>query len=238
MHKKTIVLLCSVMLSCPVMAADHLYPEPSIYAGNQFLRAYDQDIAEVFQAALDRDVILRMIFIPSFIPESAVGIRSKAGRFEIFSMHPSEPVWMYRQRHAGKVTVNPNGKIDGSQIFDLARGDPKQMPVKTCSIDLPQSAKDLLAVVWERVLRDVRYDGAEMSGADGAVFHFAMRKEPRDRRYLPELMAGQVWSGPVGPRMGALIDIATTMDHYCETRDPKTLDALTAKARDFIKAMH
>ncbi len=237
MYKKAIALIFSAILSGPTMAADHLYPEPSIYGGNLFFPDYDQDVVGVFPDALNDDVVLRMIFVPSFIPESAVGIRKRSGRLEIFSIHPSEPVYNYRQRHAGKVKIRPNGKIDGSEILGISRDDPKQMPIKTCSIEIPQSAEELLATVWERALRDVHYDGAEVFGADGAVFHFAMRKEPADKRSMPQFLAGQIWD-TTGPRMRALTDIAMTMDRYCEVRDPGTRDVLTAKARDFIKAIH
>lgn len=238
MKMKTLVLILAGLLAAPALAADHLYPEPSIFGGDAFGVDYDQQIAATLKDAMEREVILRMIFVPSFVPESAVGIRKRGGQFEIFSLHPAEQIWNYAGRHAGKVKIGPDGKIDGSEALDLGRDDPKRMSVRACSVGVSPALEGTLASAWERSLRLVRSDGERDFGADGAVYHFAMRKNPADKRYMPEFLAGQIWSGPMGPRTRALIDIAETMDRYCETRDTKTLSDLTGKAQDLIKAIH
>ena len=211
-------------------AADHLYPEGSVYGGDAFAADYDLQVVSVQKDAMDRDVLLRMIVVPSFVPERAIGIRKASGHFEIFALETAEAIWGYSQRHAGKIKIQPDGNLRLSDAINSFRDSPDRIPVKQCSIVISQETVNRLAAVWERALLQVSYDGDPNMGLDGATYHFAMRNGY-------QFMAGQVWSPSPSNTTGQLVELAFAMSDYCTTKSPQKLNDLVLRASALRKAM-
>lgn len=232
MKTKALVLALG-LLAGPALAADHLYPEPSFFAGDLFMPEYPQEVARTLQGVMDRDVVLRMIELPSFVPEHAVGVRKVIGHYEIFSVAAAEQVWNYEGRHsdAGKIIVKPDGNLDYSQVnMNVQPGKWEfKIPLNRCSVAISDATADLLSKLWERALLQTRFDESQDFGADGTVFHFAMRKGY-------SFMAGQAWT-PRGPLVSGLAKVGYAMQEYCDSKSPAKLQALTAQASDLLKKM-
>src|SRR3569833_1473600 len=87
---------------------DHLEPELSVLGGTGFLSGYDTLVRDLLHDAYDRDVEVRMVAMPSFVPEYAVGLRGgktvgkgdfkmtiRGAPFCIFVLSPQEQNWTY-----------------------------------------------------------------------------------------------------------------------------------------------
>jgi hypothetical protein len=202
-----------------------LYPEPSVLGGDLFLPGYQNDVAIVLKEALESDVVLRMIELPSFVPEQAVAMRQRRGAYEIFGLRPSEPVWNYRGRHPekdGSIRIKPNGNLDFSGATPVKPLAVSTIPVSKCVVTIPTDLAEKLSVAWEHALMQVRFDSKQDMGLDGADFHFAMRKGGA-------FLAGRVWSPASSSDTGQLVGLADAMAGYCIGKSPDKLAVLRRK---------
>jgi hypothetical protein len=228
---KTPILAALVFAASMPAMADHLYPEPSVLGGDLFLPGYQNDVAIVLKEALDSDVVLRMIALPSFVPEQAVAMRQRHGAYEIFALRPSEPVWGYRGRHPGKngnIQIRPDGDLDFSGAALAGTPAIGTIPLSKCVVTIPTDLAEKLSMAWEHALMQVRFDSKQDMGADGADFHFAMRKGHA-------FLAGQVWSPALSSDTGQLVALADAMAGYCIGKSPDKLADLRRRL-SFITA--
>jgi len=85
---------------------DHLEPESSILGGSAFMTGYEMQVQRTLKKAYGFDVAVRMVALPSFLPEYAVGLVSKAkqgwsGPYRIFALTPAASLWdLSVHRHA------------------------------------------------------------------------------------------------------------------------------------------
>ena len=56
---------------------DHLAPEDSVIGGTAFLSDYDEKVRSLLKDAYANNVVVRMVVIPSFSEEYAIGLVSK-----------------------------------------------------------------------------------------------------------------------------------------------------------------
>lgn len=219
-------LLAALVLAASMPAfADHLYPEPSVLGGDLFLPGYQNDVAIVLKEALESDVVLRMIELPSFVPEQAVGMRQRHGAYEIFALRPSEPVSNYRERHPekdGNIRIKPDGNLDFSGTTPVWAPAVSAIPVSKCVVTVSTDLAEKLSLAWKNALMQVRFDSKQDMGLDGAAFHFAMRKGHT-------FMAGQVWSPASSTDTGQLVGLANAMADYCIDNGPDKLAGLRRK---------
>ena len=96
--------LVALMLTAPLQANEHLEPEYSQFAraglpsSATSLRPYHEIVITVLKGAFDEDVRARLIALPSFTPEYAVGIKEADGVYKIFHL-------------ASQSRVEPGGRV-------------------------------------------------------------------------------------------------------------------------------
>src|SRR6201999_3229424 len=108
------LLFLAALLASPAAAQhrrhaeDHLEPEQSVLGGTDFSTGYDALVRDLLHDAYGRDVEARMVAVPSFVPEYAVGLRGgklvgkddfktvvKGPPYRIFVLSPQAQIWTY-----------------------------------------------------------------------------------------------------------------------------------------------
>jgi len=222
--KTTAIAICALVFATSAFADDHLEPEYSIVGGQEWSQNYDNIIVGVLHEAYERDVIARMVTIPSFQAESAVGIRKKGDRYTIFVLSPATHLWGYQiladMQNQRDAKGNPAPDIKGAaELSKEIPADWHDVKVNHCEVDIDAGLSQKLSDVWGKMLMQTRYPApSDTVGVDGVIFHFYSYGK-----------AGQIWS-PSGGQTRALVDIAETMSAYCVDKKNSTLISLTNKA--------
>ena len=236
------LLLIALTLSAPLALADeHLVPE-----ANQFTRAtlpngegslapYYDMVLSLLGDSYTRDVRARVIAMPSYAPEYAVGIRERDGAYAIFRLGLDTNVWRYKMLESLK-KVNPSvfdeSIVQGlddtiAQLEELLPEDFQDVGVERCEIAIePEFGKDILSV-WHTMLLQTRYAPSRNVGQDGTDYHFSM---PGSAQYL----SGKAWEPPLDSDAGRLVSIAETMKNLCITGDANLLRQLRPQVDDML----
>ena len=225
--------LAVLILLTPSQANEHLEPEYSQFAraglppSATSLRPYHEIVIEVLEGAFDADVRARLIAMPSFTPEYALGIREANGSHKIFHLASRSQLWSYENLKTLREIVDAGG-LPGQEtnIAEAIAEYESRLPddyhdVESdyCEIEIPSElAEDLLAI-WERVLLETRYGDQEPVGRDGTDYHFSMSASG-------VVMAGKVWSPDPQSKTGAMVSITETMKNLCLTGDQNLLAQL------------
>src|ERR1700722_18850995 len=115
MRNRRLLILAALLLASPAAAQqrwqpeDHLEPDGSILGGTAFSAIYDTLVRDLLRDAYDMSVDVRMVALPSFSPEYAVGLRSfetrgagpfksvaKGAPYHIFVLAPEAQIWTYQ----------------------------------------------------------------------------------------------------------------------------------------------
>jgi hypothetical protein len=194
----------------------------------------------VMKDAYSPNVLIRMVTIPSFIPENAVGLVTtrpygKGPPYRIFAVMPSKSLWISLQHYQSFQNMKRgNGKIfnrDGVDITaaELKRREfspphnPADIPVKRCQIDIDNSLAQRITRLWLKVLSGTRYPRVEAS--DAPTFHFA---------YTGPAGAFAGRSGSPGPDniIPSLVSIADSMRDLCMSNTAQDHDQLIKATAD------
>jgi hypothetical protein len=225
--------LAVLILLTPSQANEHLEPEYSQFAraglppNATSLRPYHEIVITVLEGAFDADVRARLIAMPSYTPEYAVGIRETNDRHKIFHLASQSQLWSYENLKTLRAIAEAGG-LPG-QDTNIAEaiaeyearlpGDYHDVETNYCEIDIASELAEDLLVVWERILLETRYGDQEPVGPDGTDYHFSMSASG-------VIMAGKVWSPNPQSKTGAMVSITETMKNLCLTADQNLLAQL------------
>jgi len=230
----SIPVLCTLLCGLPSQAQQHLVPEASIYAKNEIFPDLDAAIVEILGDAYSWDA--RMIALPSFHPEMAVGVQSDAGRYRIHGLRPGIRIWgadKLPKPRRGVYVVKSQQHIEKAVMESAAaRSDAvKRFRIARCEADISPDLGARLLHVWERMLRGTRFPDTNRLGPDGVEMHFSMSVKGTD-------LAGKVWSPGKGTNPGLLVDIGIAMMDYCEMKDGRGLAELERLTKTLSAKLH
>jgi hypothetical protein len=253
MRNRRLLILVAALLASPAVAQqrwqpeDHLEPEHSVLGGAGFLSGYDALVRDLLHQAYDPSVQVRMVAMPSFVPEYAVGLRGgkKLGKgaftattrgapYRIFVLSPEVQIWTYEsiaslhrgQQHALGKEGAALQKQAIARLQSRVPADPHNVKITRCEVGISDGLGDRIVKAWEMVLLSTRYSAQYPGGADGVSYHFS--------GFVPKagMLDGQVWTPPRDTATGTLVTLADTMRAICEKKNGATeaqLEKVTAE---------
>ncbi len=257
MRNKRLLILAALLLAAPAAAQrrwqpeDNLEPDGSILGGTAFSAIYDTLVRDLLRDAYDMSVDVRMVALPSFSPEYAVGLRSfetrgagpfksvaKGAPYHIFVLAPEAQIWTYQtiamlksgQEQVGTWSDKNPDSQQALQKKEIARlqaevpANPHDLKIDRCEADISGVLGDRIVRLWGKMLLATRYSAQYAGGADGTSYHFSA--------FVPKagILAGQVWSPGRETTTGTLVALADTMRAVCEKKATMTeLDQLTTE---------
>jgi hypothetical protein len=233
MRLQILIIAVSMLWTTRAVGQEHLSPE---IKQEGTLEAYETTVHQVLREAFETDVKFRVIILPSFRPEVAIGLRQGNDRFEIFSISPTRQIWTYQLIYMMKtgqvVTLGGDGATrQADEIKRMEAGlppDPANLPLVRCAIGVDKKVAADITDVWKRMLEEVRSDDDLSIGLDGETYHFSMTANGR-------ALAGQAWSPYHKTRVGKLVTIAYAMRDYCQTQKAKHLRQLSSLAKQVLR---
>ena len=225
--------LAALILISPSQANEHLEPEYSQFAraglpdSATSLRPYHEIIISVLDGAFDPDISARLIAMPSFTPEYALGIREVEGTYKVFHLASRSQLWSYENLKTLRGLADAGGFPGQDENLANAIAEyeallpPDYHDVQTdyCEVEIPSGMASDLLEIWESVLLETRYGDQEPIGPDGTDYHFSIRASG-------VIMAGKTWSPDPLSKTGALVSITETMKNLCLTGDQNLLAQL------------
>lgn len=229
------------MLAGSANADEHLQPEDSQFTraslppGATLLAPYHEMIINVLAGAFAQDVRARLIAMPSFTPEYALGIKENDGAYKIFHLASEAQLWSYENLRLLHQLADDN--VLPSEADHIAEaiaeyeaelpGDYHDVKTTYCEMEIPAPlGRDLLAV-WEKLLLETRYGDQPPLGRDGIDYHFSMTADGM-------LMGGKVWEPDPNSKTGAMVSITDTMKNLCLTGDRNLLAQLEPQVTDML----
>jgi hypothetical protein len=224
----------------------HLTPEDSPLAGGASLMdaEYYRLLLWAFDKAFDRDVVIRAVVLPSFLPEYAMGIRASDAskgpvRHTVFAIRPRIQYWAYIDPAAserGDVKL-----LDGDTLNKIYAGqgwklpaDPKEVPIDRCEKPIDASLAKRIENIWSAVLLETRYLLPGEEGGfvpnDGTTYHFSAGNG------FPTLAGQTLATGLAESAPESLIKLAESLVAYCDGKATEAglsaqADALTKKLK-------
>lgn len=212
-------------------AQDRLRPEASDLP--EVSIQYRANIRSAFHEAFAEDVQARMLLLPSFAVEEAIGLRKRNGTYELFGLTATQQIWGYSTlamlRSGEEGMMSDDGKDLGAEeavrIEKSLPAKPEDLPLQRCAVPLDPAPAEAILRAWRTMLDEVRpTDGPEL-GLDGESYTFSMPGPGGER-------SGEAWSPRKGSRVYRLTELAAAMRSYCrapESRGLRTLVALAGK---------
>jgi hypothetical protein len=227
------IFLATALFGHLAGAQDHLEPENGIFSGDVTLSDYYGNVRRVFSSAYAPGGTLCVVILPSFSPESVVGIRESERGLEAFVITPSCHIWnleLLQDYESGRITeIDKDGrKISLAQnesyqkLKQRTPGDVSKITVATVAKPLPEplaeqvALADRIKAVWKKALLDTRYAKERHGGNDGTDYYFSMRIEDRG------IVSGQIWSPNEHTRMGDLINLVSQIAAYANGKAKAT----------------
>jgi hypothetical protein len=133
---RTAPLVLVILMAMPAYADDHL--DPDTVAGTH----------AILRRAFEPDVRARVLVVPSFQQQFAVGIGEREGKYAIFSAVAAQHPRM-------KPVADPNAAT-------------------LCEVPIPSSVAEDILGIWKAMLLETAKPQTRRFGMDGNFFHFAM----------------------------------------------------------------
>jgi len=234
---KTLAILfaAAALCSSTAIAGDHLDPENSLYeqavlgVDNWMAMKldYEQMVITELKEAFDEDVKIRVIELPSFVPESATGIRDNNGAYRIFFINPEIMLWNYetlKDLKSGRIRIE-DGKPNSqerriAELQEFLPSDYHSVKIDRCEVDIDAALALKIIRIWKQMLLQTGYDRPAniddplpgTFGLDGSNYHFSMQAGY-------QVLTGQVWSpGDAKPSVKKFVSIVIAMRQYCATK--------------------
>ena len=200
-------------------AHQHLAPEPGLLAE---FDSYDHKIRTVLSEGYGRDVLFRMICIPSFEPEWMVGIeKDDNNTCSVFVLRPNKHIWkselipMYESGQITEIVQTADGSIESRKATnDLERlkrempSDFRNIGVEKQSAGIDAGTADLLAEAWSQMILKARHPEEDVIGLDGVTYHFSMWIQGRG------IVSGKIWCPEQNTNTGLLTSIGHSLMTY------------------------
>ncbi|HWA91818.1 MAG TPA: hypothetical protein VG889_17400 [Rhizomicrobium sp.] len=177
----------------PAAADEHLVPGVSVFANGGAADGYYRLVATAFAPLLQRNVAVRMIAMPAFHPEYAVGIAYfEDGTERIVALDPAQMLGVYTQLELmrnGSIKVSKDGGFtfekDEQGIAELEAKmpkDPRDLKIARCERPIDGALVKRIRAAWESVVYRTRYDAPVYQGdveivtltADADHYHFSL----------------------------------------------------------------
>lgn len=202
--KVWMLALAAMVQAIPALAADVL--EPASPRAVTHFAGYEEVVQYAFRDAYRQDVRIRMIEIPSFVPELAIGVKEDNGKYSIFGIRPEISLWHVVDEKGSTVDKLPTTIREVQTAID--RNDIK---FKRCDAAIDSNLALRLIAVWREMLARARKPPRPELALDGTDFNFAMRSGDRD-------IAAKTWSPDPSTPPGMLVRIAETMTSLCKLK--------------------
>ena len=249
MRNRLLAILAALLLASPAAAQprwqreDHLEPEASTIGGTAVLEGYDRTVREILHDAYDMRVEVRMVALPSFSPEYAVGLRSSktygwGAPYRLFALSPKAQIWTYNSiamlksgmekvgtwRNDNRANQQDLQKREIARLEASVPANPRDLKVDGCDIPLSEVLGDRIVEVWRKMVLATHYSAKYDTILDGEFYHFAMVSPKAG------LISGQTHSPYRDSATGTLVALADTMRAVCEKKATMTeLDDLTTE---------
>ncbi|HWM61776.1 MAG TPA: hypothetical protein VNN98_06465 [Rhizomicrobium sp.] len=257
MRNKHLLILAALLLASPAAAQqhrqpeDHLEPEGAILGGTAFSASYDMLVRDLLHDAYDMSVDVRMVALPSFVPEYAVGLRSfettgtgavkriaRGAPYRIFVLSPQAQIWTYEsisslkrgQEQAFDKIGNSRQQAAITELEAKVPTNPHDLKIDRCEADISGVLGDRIVQLWGKMLLATRYSAQYSAGADGVSYHFSAS--------VPKagMLAGQVWTPDRNSATSTLVTLADAMRAVCEKKATMTeLDRLTTELEQRLR---
>jgi hypothetical protein len=187
-----LLLAClGLATSASAQRSTHLVPEVGPLAE---LREYDVILSEAFALPFpEQNVVARVVLVPSFRPEAAVGIREEGDGYEVFLARPDSSLWS-------------SGHVGDAWSAEAAR----TVAVVWHFVPLADQTAEAVGAAWERAILDARYPDDVVIGFDGVTAHFSRWVWGRG------MIAAKTWSPNAESLPGALLDLGHNLRGYAE----------------------
>jgi hypothetical protein len=196
----------------PPRAEDHLEPDISVLGGSPGKPRYDMALREALGEIFEFDIAVRMIGMPSFVPEYAVGLRKTAlmngTRYRVVALTLAKPITSIQP-----VTIDKNGQLHAPPL-------PWKRDLTRCETSINDSAGERIVEVWRKMLMRTRYSQQNARGTDGATYDFSM--------FVLGLgdLSGNVWLPERNSGTGTLVALANEMYDICTKQKGASMDKL------------
>jgi hypothetical protein len=230
--KKFVLAALAILQIASARAGDYLEPEPSAVAGDlfDFEVTYMDRVLSVLGVASPDSAVLKVVILPSFVPEEVTGLRNGPNGYTIFDAKPKVQLWGYstldmmknRQINSRDQAGNDTTAQQADSLEKALPADAKAVPVDRCERGVDMAIADRLIAAWKAVLLQTRYSEGDGMGLDGTTYHFTLHQRGT-------FMAGQAWQPqpPSAPYM--LVEISGAMAKYCRSGTPDALKKLDQK---------
>jgi hypothetical protein len=207
MHK--FIILAMLLFGPQVCMANyynHLEPEQSLFTSSQSRQKYHHMVIDALKEVYTKDVVARVIVLPSFEPEYAIALKKHNEEYTVFMASPTMQLSEYKT-----IEENiENGKVnhDDEHVTRLKALYPtyNEIPLTHCSVAIDADLGDKLLTVWQTMLLTTRYekDRPNILQIDGVSYH-----------YSTDFFAGQTWSPSQNSKTGKLVAITDALATYC-----------------------
>ena len=225
---KRFLLIALLFCAPPALADEHLVPEDNQFTraalpnGEGSLAPYYEMVLKVLKDAYTEDVRARVIVMPSYGPEYAIGISEKNGRYSVFQLALDAQVWRYEMLQGAKSVdtsqFDPSVVKEFQQaIAEMEKSLPKKFEdigVKRCEAAVPAPLGKNIVGIWKAMLLQTRSTPERTVGRDGTDYHFSMPDETQQ-------LSGKAWEPPTESIAGGLVRIVDTMKNFCATEDTR-----------------
>jgi len=226
MPLRTACKLVVLLAATPLAAQEHLVPEDSQFTradlppNATLLAPYHDMILTVLKDAFAEDVRARLIAMPSYSPEYALGLKERDGDWSIFHFQSEVQLWSYENLRMLRDIPADLMPSQAGAINDAIAGYEAGLPADyhdvgtgaACETQIPAALGEDLLDLWTALLLGTRYGDIPNLGRDGTDYHFSMTAEHG-------LMAGKAWEPAPESATGAMVSITETMRNLCFTGD-------------------
>jgi len=248
---KLAIVLSAALLATSAVAQEHLVPEQSVFPDySADFGEYNSLVASAFKEAFDRNVLARVIAIPSFRREYAIWLKRTGNAYTVYFLEPTVQLWghpslkMLESGQEGILNKDGTSRRDEEGIARLKAelpADPRDVKFNRCEIRIEESLGDRLVRAWTAMLLQTHYDEVptqiDADGtvlqtvtvhADGDTFHFSMPYAD------PLELEGYAWSPDTNSKTGKFVAITNTMKKLCEMKDRKLEQQLSRQADELL----
>ncbi|HEY4256483.1 MAG TPA: hypothetical protein VGM66_04645 [Candidatus Udaeobacter sp.] len=187
--KNAVLTLIGCCAAASVLAQDYLIPEDDVFAGPD---QYYVKMRQVFAEPLHHDILLQVLYLPSFQLEQLVGIRKNDSGFEAFASKPSTQIWTtfniwqaesgqmkYEDEHGKEIP--PDKNPDVQDMKKHAPSDFRLIRVHTDARAIAAHLAQRIERVWQQMLVEARKPEDRRIPLDGENYHFSLPSSKHKR---------------------------------------------------------
>jgi hypothetical protein len=197
---------------------------------------YRLKVGQVLKPAFDMEVTSRVIVLPSFRVEYAVGLRTTKEGVEAFVLKATSSIWdvetlnMYEEGRL--LVVDEEGKTipfeqDESyqELKKTTPSDHRKIKTDLRARSIPKNLAVKIDALWQAMLLSIQYPTKPIDGCDGEFYYFSARIRGGGQ------LSGHVWSPEPESKTGRLVQLTETLADYASGKaDLKTLSEQVEKA--------